>query len=141
MIWHRRPTPDRVIRTIHDFGSGKAHRCSALPMSGCVHYLLPRGRHACSTSVGRAIAATRCDLIQRLRGQYVRPVLFPLLVTSQVLFGRLVNSELFRPRLELVVGGRITEDREPVRDRPIDLGVPELPLTLCRRPPEELADS
>ena len=29
------------------------------------------------------------------------------------------------------------EDCEPVGDRPIDLGIPELLLTLCRRPPEE----
>src|SRR5215471_9424080 len=111
----------------------------ARPRAPCLD--ADQGWELVGTSAGRAIAATRCDLTQRLLGKYVRPVLLPLLVASQVLFGRLVDSERLRPRLELVVGGRITEDGEPVRDRPIDLGVPELLFTLGRRPPEELADS
>src|SRR5258708_1407223 len=58
-----------------------------------------------------------------------------------VLLGRLGDLEWGRSAVELVVRWRITDKREPVSDRPIDLGVPELVPALGRRPAEELADS
>src|SRR5215469_12048135 len=58
-----------------------------------------------------------------------------------MLLGRLIDIEHFRPRLQLASVRRILEDREPVRDRPIDLGIPELLFTLRCHPPEEIAYS
>src|SRR5258708_26181438 len=71
----------------------------------------------------------------------VRPLGLPLLVAAQMLLGRLVALECGRSPVELLVRWRITDKREPVSDRPIDLGVPELLPALGRRPAEELADS